>query len=115
VAWVALSGAFPQTQGISFCLVLLNYMTSGRFLDGIFSYKHSVFLILFLPSDDSYSLLCSSKSSFRGTVVIVNNTGWLICLWCTLKCEYLCEFLKKSEMTLLGESGARGKMIHEKT
>jgi hypothetical protein len=31
VAWVALSRAFPQTQGISFCLVLLHYMTSGPF------------------------------------------------------------------------------------
>ncbi len=31
VAWVALLRAFPQTQGIIFCLVLLHYMKSGPF------------------------------------------------------------------------------------
>ncbi len=31
MAWVALWWAFPDTQRLSFCLVLLNYMTSGPF------------------------------------------------------------------------------------
>ncbi len=34
--------------------------------------------------------------------------------WCTLTCEYLREFSKKFEMTLLLFSGAWGKVIHEK-
>jgi hypothetical protein len=33
----------------------------------------------------------------------------------TLTCEYLCEFSKKFEMTLMLFSGAWGKVIHEKT
>jgi hypothetical protein len=28
--------------------------------------------------------------------------------WCTLSCEYLCEFLKKFEMALIVYSGAWG-------
>ncbi len=45
---------------------------------------------------------------------------WQIChwcrwhRWCTLTCEYLREFSKKFEMTLLLFSGAWGKVIHEK-
>ncbi len=45
---------------------------------------------------------------------------WQIChrcqrhQWCTLTCEYLREFSKKSEMILLLLSGAWGKVIHEK-
>ncbi len=31
VAWVALSRAFPKHKELVFCLVLLNYMTSGLF------------------------------------------------------------------------------------
>ncbi len=34
--------------------------------------------------------------------------------WCTLTCEYLCEFSKKFEMILMLLSGAWGKVIHEK-
>ncbi len=34
--------------------------------------------------------------------------------WCTLSCEYLCEFSKKFEMALMVFSGAWGKLIHEK-
>jgi hypothetical protein len=30
--------------------------------------KQRIFLILFWPSGDGYSLLCSPKSNFRGTV-----------------------------------------------
>ncbi len=33
----------------------------------------------------------------------------------TLSCEYLREFLKKFETTLMVYSGAWGKLIHEKT
>jgi hypothetical protein len=32
----------------------------------------------------------------------------------TLNCEYLCEFSKKFETTLLVYAGAWGKLIHEK-
>ncbi len=45
---------------------------------------------------------------------------WQICHqsrwygWCTLTCEYLCEFLKNFEMVLMEYSGAGGKLIHEK-
>ncbi len=45
---------------------------------------------------------------------------WQICRrcrwhrWCTLTCEYLHEFSKKFEMTLVLFSGAWGKVIHEK-
>jgi hypothetical protein len=35
-------------------------------------------------------------------------------LWYTLTCEYLSEFSKKFEMTLMLFSGAWGKVIHEK-
>jgi hypothetical protein len=31
-----------------------------------------------------------------------------------IDCEYLCEFSKKFETFLMGYSGARGKLIHEK-
>ncbi len=34
--------------------------------------------------------------------------------WCTFTCEYLREFSKKFETVLMGYSGARGKLIHEK-
>jgi hypothetical protein len=34
--------------------------------------------------------------------------------WCTLTCEYLCEFSKKIETIQMGYSGAGGKLIHEK-
>ncbi len=53
----------------------------------------------------------------------INNTsetGGKICLpvsWyrcCTLTCKYLREFLKKFKTTLMGYSGAGGKLIHEK-
>jgi hypothetical protein len=33
--------------------------------------------------------------------------------WYTLNCEYLCEYSKKFETTLMGYSGAWGKLIHE--
>jgi hypothetical protein len=35
--------------------------------------------------------------------------------WCTLSCEYLCEFSKKLETALMVYSVAWGKLIHEKT
>ncbi len=34
--------------------------------------------------------------------------------WCTFTCEYLSEFSKKFETVLMGNSGAGGKLIHEK-
>jgi hypothetical protein len=34
--------------------------------------------------------------------------------WCTLSCEYLCEFSKKLETALMVYSVAWGKLIHEK-
>ncbi len=68
------------------------------------------------------------------SIPLVNNTSgtggkicrqsrwyrWQICRrcrwnwWCTLTCEYLREFPKKFEMTLMLFSGAWGKAIHEK-
>jgi hypothetical protein len=44
--------------------------------------------------------------------VVVDTGGKL---WCTFTCEYLHEFSKKFEMTLMLFSGAWRKMIHEKT
>ncbi len=38
----------------------------------------------------------------------------LIYQWCTLNCQYLHDFSKKFEMTLMLLSGVWGKMIHEK-
>ncbi len=52
----------------------------------------------------------------------INNTsktGGKICRqccwyrWCTLTCEYLCEFLKNFKTVLMEYSGAGGKMINE--
>jgi hypothetical protein len=34
--------------------------------------------------------------------------------WCTLSCEYLCEFSNKFETALMVYSKAWGKLIHEK-
>jgi hypothetical protein len=51
----------------------------------------------------------------------ISSAGGKICRrccryrWCTFTYEYLCEFLKKFEMTLMLFSGAWGEMIHEKT
>jgi hypothetical protein len=44
--------------------------------------------------------------------IICHRCHWY--QWCTLTCEYLREFLKKFEMTLMLLSEAWGKMIHEK-
>jgi hypothetical protein len=48
----------------------------------------------------------SLDSTFKGTVSRHQ--------WCTLTYEYLREFSKKFEMTLMLFSGAWGKVIHEK-
>ncbi len=69
VAWVALSRAFPQTQGISFLPrspylhdILLMFLMLYSPLDT------AILLVLLQPSGDGYFLLCSSKSSFCGTM-----------------------------------------------
>ncbi len=49
---------------------------------------------------------------FDSVPIICHRCHWY--RWCTLTCEYLREFLKKFEMTLMLLLEAWGKMIHEK-
>jgi hypothetical protein len=70
--WLGLPsrGLSPKHKDLVFWLFLLSYMTSVPFSYGmmVFSPINTAFLlILFWPSCDGYSLLCSSKSIFRGT------------------------------------------------
>ncbi len=70
--WLGLPsrGLSPKQKELVFWLFLLSYMTSGPFYLMVFSpINTALLLILFWPSGDGYSLLCSSKSSFRGTSV----------------------------------------------
>ncbi len=65
----------PTHQGILFCLILLNYMTSGVYSGCQLSLlKQHIFLILTQPSWDGYLLLYSPKSSIRGTDITL--------VWC---------------------------------
>jgi hypothetical protein len=61
----------------------------------------------------------STRQKVMVPTVPVHNTGYRCQLhrWCTLSCEYLCEFSKKFETALMVPvySGAWGKLIHEKT
>jgi hypothetical protein len=65
----------PHQRILLFCLILLNYMTSGVFSGCNLSLlKQHIFLILTQPSWDGYLLLYSPKSSIRGT--ISNKYKW---------------------------------------
>jgi len=96
-----------------------------------------------IPKSESkkFSILCTFKMNFteknylQYCTVYVNSTtqrcsnkifktfliaDFFIChrcqrhLWCTLSCEYLCEFSNKFETALMENSGAWRKLIHEK-
>ncbi len=68
----------------------------------------------FLPS----SSLWSQQPDIVPTICHECHYRWQIChwcnwyRWCTLTCEYLCEFWKKLETVQMGYSGAGGKLIH---
>ncbi len=73
----------PPTLGNSFfCLILLNYMTSGVFSRCKLSLlKQHILLILMQPSWDDYLLLYSTKSSIHGTTIhikaFVQLNNWM--------------------------------------
>ncbi len=61
----------PHQRILLFCLILLNYMTSGVFSRCKLSLlKQYIFFILTQPSWDDYLLLYSPKSSIHGTAPV---------------------------------------------
>ncbi len=65
----------------------------------------------------SYRYIFAFKFTLRSqqpdiVPIICHRCYWY--QWCTLTCEYLCEFSKKLKTVLMGYSGAGGKLIHEK-
>jgi hypothetical protein len=68
-----LAGFSPNTE-ISFLMISPNLLDICPVFLLVFSLLGTAdFLILFLPSGDGYSLLCSQKSSFFGTVQVIYN------------------------------------------
>jgi len=71
LAGVALSRAFPQTQGICFLPRSPDlHDFSLMFLMLYSPLDTALLLVLLQPSGDGYFWLCSSRSSFRGTLCI---------------------------------------------
>jgi hypothetical protein len=63
-----LVGGFLQTQELVFLMISSKLLDSWPvFLLVLSPIKTAHLLILFWPSGDDYSQLCSPKSSFRGT------------------------------------------------
>jgi hypothetical protein len=62
VAWVAIWWAFPQTQKLSFLMISPYLLDFCPVFLLIFSPLETAdFLMLFKPSGDGYSLVCSKK------------------------------------------------------
>jgi hypothetical protein len=71
VAWVALWRAFSPNTEISFLMISPYLLDICPVFLLVFSPLETAdFLMLFQPLGDGYSLLCSQKSSFRGTIIL---------------------------------------------